>query len=148
MKDVGAKNRLWYQRSFTLPATWEGQRILLHFGAVDWESTVFINGKEIGKHTGGYDPFSYDITEAIKPGSNTINVSVWDPTTDSYQPIGKQHAKPHGIWYTPTTGFGRRFGSSLCRRATSAPSRSRPMWTREKLRWGSILSVDPMSPTG
>ncbi len=106
MKNVGAKNRLWYQRSFELPETWQNQRILLHFGAVDWETTVAVNGKEVGKHTGGYDPFSFDITDAVKVGgANTINVSVWDPTTDGYQPIGKQHARPHGIWYTPTTGI-------------------------------------------
>jgi hypothetical protein len=105
MKSVGAKNRLWYQRNFTLPQTWKGQRIILHFGAVDWESQVWINGKEVGKHTGGYDPFSLDVTDAIKDGANTISITAWDPTTDGFQPIGKQHARPSGIWYTPTSGI-------------------------------------------
>src|SRR5688572_474098 len=105
MKRVGKDNRLWYHRTFTVPSSWEGQRVLLHFGAVDWDTTVSVNGKEVGKHVGGYDPFSFDITGALKEGENTIVVSVWDPTTDGYQPIGKQHARPHGIWYTPTTGI-------------------------------------------
>jgi hypothetical protein len=105
MKMVGPANRLWYQRTFDVPAAWQGQRVLLHFGAVDWDATVLVNGKEVGRHVGGYDPFSFDITEAIKQGKNEIVLSVWDPTSDGFQPIGKQHLKPHGIWYTPTTGI-------------------------------------------
>jgi hypothetical protein len=106
MKQVGKDNRLWYRRTFTIPQNWNGQRVLLNFGAVDWDTTVYVNDKEIGKHTGGYDPFSFDITAALKPGGDNILVlSVWDPTTDGYQPMGKQHARPHGIWYTPTTGI-------------------------------------------
>ncbi|HEV8605675.1 MAG TPA: glycoside hydrolase family 2 TIM barrel-domain containing protein [Tepidisphaeraceae bacterium] len=105
MKPVGAQNRLWYQRSFRLPETWKGQRILLHFGAVDWNATVFVNKKLVSTHTGGYDPFSFDITDKLVEGQNIVSVSVWDPTTDGYQPMGKQHARPNGIWYTPTTGI-------------------------------------------
>ncbi len=68
MKPVGPDNRLWYRRQFTVPANWQGQRILLHFGAVDWDATVWVNGHEIGSHRGGYDPFTFDITKALKPG--------------------------------------------------------------------------------
>ena len=106
MKPVGKDNRLWYRRTFTAPKTEKNGRVLLHFGAVDWDSTVIVNGKEVAKHRGGYDPFSADITDALKPsGEQEIILSVYDPTTDSFQPIGKQHARPHGIWYTPTTGI-------------------------------------------
>jgi hypothetical protein len=105
MKSVGRDNRLWYQRTFRVPAGWQGQRVMLHFGAVDWDTTVVVNGKEVGKHVGGYDPFSFEITGALMEGENAIVVSVWDPTTDGYQPMGKQHARPRGIWYTPTTGI-------------------------------------------
>ncbi|MSR56532.1 MAG: glycoside hydrolase family 2 [Planctomycetaceae bacterium] len=106
MERVGAKKKLWYRRDFETPAEWKGQRLLLHFGAVDWETTVWVNGKEVGTHQGGYDPFSFDVTDAIKPsGSQELLVGVWDPTTDGPQPVGKQHTKPEGIWYTPTTGI-------------------------------------------
>ena len=105
MKMVGPENRLWYQRTFDVPAAWKDQRVLLHFGAVDWDATVFVNGKEVGRHVGGYDPFSFDVTDALKEGKNEIVLSVWDPTTAGDQPVGKQHLKPAGIWYTPTTGI-------------------------------------------
>ncbi len=97
--------RLWYHRTFQIPESWEKRRILLHFGAVDWECTVFINGIEVGKHQGGYDPFTFDITEALNDGENDILVSVWDPS-DS-QPIqrGKQVLKPSFIWYTTVSGI-------------------------------------------
>ena len=61
-------DRLWYRRTFAVPPGWAGRRVLLHFGAVDWESTVFVNGKEIGTHRGGYDNFTYDVTDALKSG--------------------------------------------------------------------------------
>ena len=107
-KRVGTDNKLHYTRTFTVPADaeWNGKRILLHFGAVDWDTTVFVNGKEVGRNIGGYTPFSFDITDALKPsGEQELKVIVWDPTTDGYQPIGKQHNNPHGIWYTPVTGI-------------------------------------------
>src|SRR4051812_29168820 len=106
MKSVGAKNRVWYTRSFRLPESWKGKKMLLNFGAVDWDCTVYINNKKVGQHIGGYDAFSFDITNYLTGGEfNTITVNVWDPTTEGYQPVGKQHARPQGIWYTPTTGI-------------------------------------------
>lgn len=99
-------DRLWYRRAFEVPKAWQGQRTLLHFGAVDWESEVWINGKNIGSHKGGYDPFSFDITDALKgDGSQELIVRVFDPTSDGPQPRGKQVANPEGIYYTPTTGI-------------------------------------------
>jgi hypothetical protein len=97
--------RLWYRRTFTVPADWKGRRVLLNFGAVDWESTVYVNGKAMGTHRGGYDAFSYDITGALKDGENELIVGVFDPTDKGSQPRGKQVLNPHGIWYTPATGI-------------------------------------------
>jgi hypothetical protein len=106
MRQVSEKERLWYRRTFDVPAPWKGRRILLHFGAIDWESVVTINGQKAGEHKGGYDPFSLDITDALKPsGPQEIIVSVWDPTNSGTQPRGKQVHKPGGIMYTPTTGI-------------------------------------------
>jgi hypothetical protein len=106
MKPVGPDNRLWYSRSFEIPARWKGKRVLLHFGAVDWEATVWVNGKELGTHRGGYDPFSFDITDALKDsGTQQIAIRVWDPTDAGSQPRGKQVRKPNGIWYTAVTGI-------------------------------------------
>ncbi|HSW02260.1 MAG TPA: DUF4965 domain-containing protein [Sedimentisphaerales bacterium] len=110
MKPVGPDNRLWYRRTFETPKGhgWdqEGRRVLLHFGAVDWDTTVWVNGKEVGNHKGGYDPFTFDITDALKAdGRQEIVVSVWDPTDAGAQPRGKQVRNPHGIWYTAVTGI-------------------------------------------
>jgi beta-galactosidase/beta-glucuronidase len=106
MKRVSDQEQLWYHRSFTIPSKWNGQRLLLHFGAVDWETTVYVNGREMGSHRGGYDAFTFDITDALQPtGDQELVVSVWDPTDAGYQPRGKQVRNPNGIWYTPTTGI-------------------------------------------
>ena len=108
-KRVGEENRLWYRRTFMLPNGWHA-RTLLHFGAVDWQTQVWINGRRInqngGIHEGGYDPFSYELTSLLKPsGENEIVVGVWDPTDNAPQPRGKQVNEPRGIWYTPVTGI-------------------------------------------
>jgi hypothetical protein len=106
MKPVGQDNRLWYRRTFRIPRTWKGRNVLLHFGAVDWETTVWVNGNELGTHRGGYDPFSFDITNTLKETTEQeIVVSVWDPTNAGTQPRGKQVVKPGGIWYTAVTGI-------------------------------------------
>ena len=104
-KRVGKENELWYQREFTVPSKWKNQRVLLHFGAVDWKADVWVNDTKVGQHTGGYTPFSFDVTPALVSGNNTVVVKVWDPTDEGYQPRGKQVNKPHGIWYTPVTGI-------------------------------------------
>jgi len=98
---------LHYRRTFRVPADWNlGATVLLHFGAVDWQCMVSINGKRIGEHAGGFDPFSFDIAAAIKPDAdNELVVTVTDPTDTGGQPRGKQWFSPHGIWYTPTSGI-------------------------------------------
>jgi beta-galactosidase/beta-glucuronidase len=67
-RSVMPNNRLWYHRSITLPPAWTGQRILLHFGAVNWDATVFLNGAVVGSHRGAFDSFSFDLTEFLRPG--------------------------------------------------------------------------------
>jgi beta-galactosidase/beta-glucuronidase len=104
-KQVGKDNRLWYRHSFDIPAKWQGQQVLLHFGAVDWQTQVFVNGQKVGEHEGGYDPFYFNITPQLKrEGKQEVVLSVWDPTSEGTQPRGKQIVKPEGIWYTPVTG--------------------------------------------
>jgi hypothetical protein len=94
-----------YTRAFDVPAEWSG-RVLLHFGAVDWQATVTVNGRKLGEHKGGYDPFSFDITDALKPGGRQeLVVDVYDPSDAGGQPRGKQVNKPGGIFYTPSTGI-------------------------------------------
>jgi hypothetical protein len=98
--------RLWYRRTFVVPKAWAGQHVLLHFGAVDWEATVWLNGKKLGSHRGGYDGFGFDVTEFLKEeGDQELIVGVWDPTDAGTQPRGKQVNRPRNIWYTPTTGI-------------------------------------------
>jgi hypothetical protein len=107
MKRVGPKERLWYRRGLDVRPPAEGGRVLLHFGAVDWQCDVFVNGKSVGSHTGGYDPFSFDITDALAAGKrlHELVVAVKDPSDANWQPRGKQVNEPKGIWYTPTTGI-------------------------------------------
>ena len=104
-RKVLPSERIWYRRSFTVPAKWQGKRTILHFGAVDYESQVFINGAPAGAHRGGSDPFSFDITEFVKSGANEIVVHVSDPTSTGDQSRGKQTLKPEGIWYTAVSGI-------------------------------------------
>jgi len=104
-KPVSPEQRLWYKRTFEAPKLGKDQRLLLHFGAVDWQSTIWVNGQEVGQHVGGYDPFTLDITPAVKAGSNELTIAVWDPTDTGYQPRGKQVLKPGGIMYTAVTGI-------------------------------------------
>ena len=104
-KEVGADNALWYSKSFSVPSKWKNGRVLLHFGAVDWMTDVWVNGVKVGSHTGGYAPFTFDITQALQSKDNEIVMRVWDPTDVSYIPRGKQVRKPSGIWYTSVTGI-------------------------------------------
>ena len=105
-KMLGKDNELWYQSEFTTPAKWKDNNVLLHFGAVDWKADVWVNDVKVGQHTGGYTPFSFDITPALKKtGANKLVVRVWDPTDQGFQPRGKQVNKPESIWYTPVSGI-------------------------------------------
>lgn len=104
-KRLGDRNELWYNRTFTISPKWNGKRVLLHFGAVDWKADVWVNGVCVGTHTGGFTPFEFDITAALKKGDNELKVRVWDPTDAGCQPRGKQVNRPEGIWYTPVSGI-------------------------------------------
>jgi beta-galactosidase/beta-glucuronidase len=97
--------RLWYRRTFVVPSDWQEKKILLHFGAVDYESEVYVNGKSLGIHEGGYDPFSLDITPFLKKGEQELTVRVFDPTDNGGYPRGKQTLNPQGIMYTSVTGI-------------------------------------------
>ena len=102
--------RLWYRRTFTIPAAWQGggQHVLLHFGAVNWDSTVAVSGKALGSHQGGFDGFSYDVTDALRPGANEVVVSAFNPMTHDVpdaQVIGKQRPHSESIFYTGATGI-------------------------------------------
>jgi beta-galactosidase/beta-glucuronidase len=105
-KKAGSDTALWYRTRFIVPKEMQGKRILLHFGAVDWQSEVFVNNTLVGSHKGGYDPFSFEITTHLKrSGNQTLEVKVSDPTNRGPQPRGKQVLKPAGIWYTAVTGI-------------------------------------------
>jgi hypothetical protein len=96
---------LWYRRTFVEPHLKRHEHLLLHFGAVDYEAVVFVNGMEVGHHVGGYQEFSFDITRALKKGTNEIVVKVWDPTDQGPNPHGKQSLHPEGIFYTASSGI-------------------------------------------
>ncbi|MBN2560802.1 MAG: beta-galactosidase [Phycisphaerae bacterium] len=105
-KAVRPDQALWYRRTFEVPSAWQDRRVLLHFGAVDWAAQVWVNGRHVGDHQGGYDPFTFDIADALtSAGPQTLVVKVHDPTDKSWQPRGKQVLKPEGIWYTAVTGI-------------------------------------------
>ncbi|MDR1860561.1 MAG: beta-galactosidase [Bacteroidales bacterium] len=104
-RQIDEKHVMWYRRTFTIPRTWNKRRIILHFGAVDWKTDVFVNGIKVGSHTGGYAPFSFDITPFLHTGRQTLLVRVWDPTDKYFQPRGKQVSQPDGIVYTPSSGI-------------------------------------------
>ncbi len=104
-KNLGKDKELWYKRTFNVASDWKNKTILLHFGAVDWKTEVYINDIKIGTHTGGFTPFSFDITPYLTSGNQKLVVKVWDPTSDGYQPRGKQVTNPDGIWYTGVSGI-------------------------------------------
>ncbi len=100
------ETQMWYRRTFQLPRDWRGQRILLHFQAVDYDATVIVNGKTVTRHTGGYDSFSVDVTDALTTAKDQeIVVGVADPNDSGGQPLGKQRRPGDGIFYTPTSGI-------------------------------------------
>ncbi|GAA4953468.1 AbfB domain-containing protein [Actinoplanes utahensis] len=101
------RDLMFYRRTFTVPQNWNGRRIQLHFGAVDYEATVWVNGVRVTTHKGGYDRFEVDITPQLNGGTNEIVVRVYDPTDGrgEKQPVGKQTNNPSGIFYTPTSGI-------------------------------------------
>ena len=106
---IEADDRMWYRRTFEVPAKWRKGRVLLHFGAVDWETVVYVNGKEVGNHKGGYDAFTCDITKVLVKKNQKLVVLVRDPQNQGGQPKGKQvhppGRPPSGIMYTRSSGI-------------------------------------------
>jgi autotransporter-associated beta strand protein len=95
----------WYRRTFTVPSTWAGQRIILHFDAVNWQSQIYVNGQSVEIHSGGYDPFSDDITPYLNGGTNELIVRVYSPEDAGGEPRGKQTLYPAGIMFTSSSGI-------------------------------------------
>src|SRR3546814_3817156 len=104
-RKVTPDDRIWYRRSFAVPADWAGEHVMLNFGAVDYATTVRVNGSVVGSHKGGFDAFGFDITDYLKPGANEIIVEVTDPTSAGTQPRGKPILDPPGIWYKAVRGI-------------------------------------------
>ncbi len=108
MRKLEKNEILWYRRTFSVPSAWRGNDVIIHFGAVDFLATVYVNGKKAVQHQGGYTEFSANITSLLKEGDNTLTVKVEDPTDDWSQPAGKQRNNPGGlgsIWYTSVSGI-------------------------------------------
>ncbi|MBD2869947.1 glycoside hydrolase family 2 protein [Paenibacillus arenilitoris] len=98
---------VWYRRTIDIPSDWSGGRVLLHFGAVDYATEVWVNGKSAGTHRGGYSSFSFDITDLLESGANVLTVCAEDDLRSGLQPRGKQSGlyHSHGCDYTRTTGI-------------------------------------------
>ena len=105
--DVSFHPWVWYRRTVSVPPAWQGRRVLLNFGAVDYRALVWVNGRLAGSHEGGNTPFGFDVTSLLKPGENVITVRAEDPPTDRTIPRGKQYwqVQSSGIFYTRTTGI-------------------------------------------
>ncbi len=104
-KALMPEQRLWYKRSLEAPAMKAGEKLLLHFGAVDYQCWIFLNGKQVGTHEGGYTAFDIDITTALKKGTNELMLKVYDPSDAGIGPRGKQVLNPKDIYYTPSSGI-------------------------------------------
>ncbi|HEY5466661.1 MAG TPA: sugar-binding domain-containing protein, partial [Clostridia bacterium] len=104
--DLAQHEIFWYKRTFECPETFPGKRVFLHFGAVDYEATVWVNGVQEGSHLGGHVPFHMDITRCLQAGENTLAVRVVD-RFECVQPRGKQAwlPEPDRCWYTATSGI-------------------------------------------
>jgi beta-galactosidase/beta-glucuronidase len=104
-KSLTPNEKIWYRRSLEVPELSENERMILHFEAVDYECEIFLNQRGIGKNTGGYLPFEFDITDFVSTGMNELIIGVTDPTDQGSQERGKQVLDPKGIWYTATSGI-------------------------------------------
>ncbi|GAA3310950.1 hypothetical protein GCM10020295_79380 [Streptomyces cinereospinus] len=112
MRHPTANDRIWYRRTFTVPADWAGRRVQLNFGAVDFSTTVWVNGTQVGTHTGGYDAFGFDITSAlVTGGTNTVVVGVHD-ATDAPSRAASRPTIPAASSTPPPAASGRRCGWS------------------------------------
>ena len=110
--------KLWYRRKFEIDLDPE-ETVLLHFGAVDFECQVWVNDVLVGEHWGGYLPFTFDISQALRSGENEIVVMVMDPTETAMHQKGKQRLQPGGIWYTSTSGIWQTVWLEVVPKCTS-----------------------------
>ena len=134
IKDTSFYSACWYRHLFTAPALDTNQRLFLHFGAVDYQATVWINGNFAGEHIGGYTPFSLDVTEFLADsGTQTIVVRAFDDPQDLAKPRGKQdwQLEPHSIWYPRSTGIWQTVWLERVPRTRI----ERLAWTPNLLRW-------------
>ena len=141
VEETGLYRSVWYRRKFDAPAVAQGQRVLLHFGAVDYAATVWLNDQLVMRHEGGYTPFSADITDWLKPGSpQVIVVRAEDDPEDLAKPRGKQDWKPqpHSIWYYRTTGIWQ----TVWLEVVSATYLSNVRWTPDAENWEIGLECD------
>ena len=134
VEEMGFFRACWYRRTFDAPALAAGERLILHFGAVDYRATVWVNGTEVARHEGGYTPFAADITTALDgEGPQRVVVRVEDDPQDLTQPRGKQdwELQPHSIWYPRTTGIWQ----TVWPERVSATSIGRLRWAANLERW-------------
>ena len=113
---------MWYRRTFEVPGNWKGKRLLLHFGAVDYDAKVWVNGRQVATHRGGYDGFDVDVSNALHTkGPQELIVWAEDLTDETYQPIGKQReVGDHGIFYQGSSGIWRTSVGNHCTRNCSS----------------------------
>ena len=113
--------KLWYQRTFNAPANWKNGRVLLHFDAVNYDAQIWLNGKMLGTHQGGFDAFSFDVSDALKPGANELVVSLlirFAPTCRTHK-LSASSALMRVVFSTPARpGSGKPYGSNPCRELT------------------------------
>ena len=140
LEATGYFRAVWYRRTIESPALQPGCRLILHFGAVDYAADVWVNGRKVCSHEGGYTPFHADITEALQPtGAQEIVLRAQDDPLDLTKPRGKQDWKlePHSIWYYRTTGIWQ----SVWMEVVPATFIQAIKWTSNLKRWEIGLSV-------
>ncbi len=140
-------SELWYRREFSIPADWQQQRILLHFGAVDFAARVMVDDRLAGFHAGGYDPFTFDITDLLGPQqTHELIVRVIDPT-EGDQPRGKQSLKPEGIFYTACSGIWQTVWLEPVPTTAIAGLNLTPDLDQSSLRVEARISGEPLTNT-
>ncbi|HEX8524455.1 MAG TPA: glycoside hydrolase family 2 TIM barrel-domain containing protein [Tepidisphaeraceae bacterium] len=139
IENTGFYKAVWYRRQLDVPALNEDQRLILHFGAVDHQATVWVNNALVATHEGGYTPFSVDITDELSGGKATLIVRAYDDPQDLAKPRGKQdwRLEPHAIWYPRTTGIWQTVWTEVV-----SPTRIESVhWTPDVATWSIRLRV-------
>ena len=138
---VGKDQVLWYKNTIELTKSIAKDKVLLHFGAVDWQCDVYVNGAKAGSHEGGFDPFYFDITDHLKKGKKQeIAIRVWDPTDEGPQPRGKQVKNPEGIWYTPVTGIWQTVWLESVPKTFIAQTKQTPDVDQQQLKFSATVA--------